>query len=303
VFEPGSVNKVITLSAALEEGLFRPQSVLRVPDALPVSTHVYRDHDPHPPTDWTVSDILVNSSNTGTILIAKRLGKERIDAYLRAFGFGRPTGVGFPGESSGLLLDPDEWVGTSIGSVPIGNGLAVTAVQMLGAYNVIANDGVYVAPKLVRATIDGEGRSHPGPTSAPRRVVSSQTAEQLRAMLAEAVSSGTGTEAAVDAYTVAGKTGTARKPSLTHRGYEPGAYMSSFAGFLPAEDPRLSVIVVLDEPVPIFGGVVAAPVFSQLAAYALRQYRIPPAPADLPDVPEPRGPGTTLCSRNELPTP
>lgn len=276
VYEPGSVNKVITIAAALEEGVVRPTTVLTVPWSLPVADHVFHDHDPHPPVRWSVTDILANSSNIGTIMIGQKLGRQRIDRYLRAFGLGAKTGLGFPGESAGLLLDPKRWSGTSIGTVPIGQGLAVTALQMLVAYNTIANGGVRVAPRLVKATIDSRGREVPAPPAPRHRVVSEQTARQLTAMLAEVVRAGTGTAAAIDGYVVAGKTGTARKPLEGARGYKPGAYVATFAGFVPAQSPRLSAIVVLDEPTPIYGGLTAAPVFAQVAKYALRLLRIPP---------------------------
>jgi cell division protein FtsI (penicillin-binding protein 3) len=274
VYEPGSVNKVITIAAALEEGLVEPDTTLSVPDHLRVADHVFSDHDPHPLKQWTVTDIMATSSNIGTIMIGKQLGKTRLDAYLRKFGLGSKTGLGFPGEPRGLLLDPKKWSGTSIGTVPIGQGLAVTALQMLDAYNTVANGGVLVTPKLVKATVDGDGTQAPTPASPARRVVSQKTADQVKHMLTEVVKVGTGTEAAIDGYTVAGKTGTARKPYKG--GYKQGAYLATFAGFVPAENPRLSAIVVLDEPAQMYGGLVSAPVFAKVAQYGLRLFRIPP---------------------------
>ena len=278
VYEPGSVNKLITIAAALEENLVEPDTTLSVPDRLPVADHVFSDHDPHPVKQWTVTDIMATSSNIGTIKIGQQLGKHRLDAYLRKFGFGSKTGLQFPGEPRGLLLDPDDWSGTSIGTVPIGQGLAVTALQMLDAYNAVANGGVLVAPKLVRATVDGDGEQRLTPPSNRRRVVSTETARQVTAMLAEVVAEGTGTAAAIDGYTVAGKTGTARKPLPTggYRDAQGYHYIATFAGFVPAENPRLSMIVVLDEPVQMYGGLVSAPVFSKVAQYGLRLFRIPP---------------------------
>ena len=211
-------------------------------------------------------------------MIGQKLGKDRIDKYLRAYGFGSKTDLNFPGESAGLLLPPDKWYGTSIGTVPIGQGVAVTAVQMLAAYNTVANDGVYVAPKLVKATLDADGKQHATPPSERHRVVSAKTADAVTAMLGEVVRVGTGKLAAIDGYTVAGKTGTARKPLDGGRGYKVGAYVSSFAGFVPAEKPALTAIVILDEPTPIYGGTVSAPVFAQIARYGLREFRIPPPP-------------------------
>ena len=281
VFEPGSVNKVITISAALEEGLVEPDTTTRVPDHLQVSDHLFSDDHSHPADPMTVTDILAKSSNIGTIGLAEQLGKDRIDHYLRAFGFGKRTALNFTNESPGILLDPDKWSGTSIGSIPIGQGIAVTAMQMLSAYNVIANDGVYVEPRLVEATVDAKGVRTPVPFDAGHRVVSEKTARQVRQMLVAAVEDGTGKKAIVPGYTVGGKTGTARKPQDTGT-YKDLAghyhYVAAFTGMVPAENPELSIIVVIDEPTAtIYGGSAAAPVFANLASFALSRFRIPPA--------------------------
>jgi cell division protein FtsI/penicillin-binding protein 2 len=292
VYEPGSVNKMITIAGALEENLYRPSDELTVPSTIKVADHVFKEHDPHPTEQWSITDIMANSSNVGSIMIGQKLGKNRLDHYMRAFGFGKKTDIEFPGESAGILLDPAKYSGTSMGTMPIGQGVAVTAVQMLAAYNTIANDGVYVSPKLVKATIDTDGKRRDEPPSEQRRVVSSRTAKQVTAMLNEVVRVGTGTNAAIDGYTVGGKTGTARKPLEDARGYKPGAYMSSFAGFVPSERPELTAIVILDEPTPIFGGIVAAPVFAEIMRYGLRQFRIPPpAPVAPPAAVPPSSPG------------
>lgn len=280
VFEPGSVNKVITIAAALEEGLVEPDSTRVVPDRYQVSDHEFSDDHRHPTEPMTVTDILAKSSNIGTIMLGQELGKERIDQYLRSFGFGSPSALDFPNESGGILLDPDKWSGTSIGSIPIGQGIAVTAMQMLSAYNVIANDGLYVAPRLVDATVAPDGTRSEITSHDARRVVSPETAAEVRAMLVEAVESGTGTNAQVPGYSVGGKTGTARKPQDTGT-YQDRAgnyhYMAAFTGMVPAEDPELSIIVVIDEPTTtIYGGSAAAPVFADLARFALSRFRIPP---------------------------
>jgi cell division protein FtsI (penicillin-binding protein 3) len=279
VYEPGSVNKVITVAAALEEGLVTPSTELTVPDSLQVSDHLYTDHDPHPTESYSVTRILTESSNIGTIKLAQMLGKDRFDSYLRRFGFGETTALDFPNEAAGVLLAPQDYNGTSMGSIPIGQGIAVTAMQMLEAYNILANDGVYVPPKLVLETVDSDGGRHPVASGATRRVVSETTAEQMREMLVNVVAEGTGTRGGITGYSVAGKTGTARKP-LPEGGYgAPGSYryIANFAGFVPAEKPELSIIVVIDEPAgDIFGGTVAAPVFADLAQYGLRLFRIPP---------------------------
>ena len=282
VYEPGSVAKLVTVAGAIEEGVVAPDAVMQVPGSIRVGDHTFTEHDPHPTEAWSVTDIVANSSNVGTIMIAKKLGKQRFDKALRDFGFGTKTGLDAPGESAGILMDPSDYTGTSMGSFPIGQGIATTPVQVLAAYNAVANGGAYVAPKLVKATVGPDGAQHPSKPSDTRRVVSAQTAAEMTRMLTEVVRVGTGNLAAVDGYAVAGKTGTARKPNVGKRGYEEGAYVSSFAGFVPAEDPRLSALVVLDQPTPIFGGLVAAPVFADLARYALRELRIPPPTVPLP---------------------
>jgi len=283
VYEPGSVAKLITVAGAIEDAKVRPDQTLTVPNAIQVGDHLYKENEPHPTEEWSVTDIVANSSNVGTIMIGRQLGKERFDSYLRAFGFGAPTGLGDPGESAGILANPADYTATSMGSFPIGQGIAVTAAQMLAAYNAVANGGAYVAPRLVRATVGPDGVQRPTPSAEPRQVISRQTAAEMTKMLTEVVRVGTGTLAAVDGYTVAGKTGTARKPLVGKRGYEEGAYVSSFAGFVPAEMPQLTAMVILDQPTPIFGGLVAAPVFSDLARYALGELRIPPPAGGLPE--------------------
>jgi cell division protein FtsI (penicillin-binding protein 3) len=276
VYEPGSVNKMITVSAALEERVARPADTLVVPDHLNVADATFHDAEPHATESMTVGRVVAESSNVGTIMIAQRLGRDRIDRYLRAFGLADPTDLRFPGESGGIMPAPADWSGTSIATVPVGQGVAVTALQMLGAYNTIANGGVYVAPSLVRRVVDAKGRPHDTRHPPPRRVVSETTAAEMTTMLQQVVTDGTGRAAAVPGYTVAGKTGTAQKPRSDGAGYKEGAYLATFAGFLPAQSPRLSAIVVLDEPTPIFGGLVSAPVFSQVAGRGVRLLSVPP---------------------------
>jgi cell division protein FtsI (penicillin-binding protein 3) len=289
VYEPGSVNKLVTISAALQSGAVTPDERFIVPDSKMVDGSQFRDAEPHPVENWTTTDILANSSNIGTINIAERLGKDRLNQFLRAYGFGQMTSLNYPGESAGLLLDPRKWSGTSIATVPIGQGVAVTAVQMLAAYNTIANGGTYVAPKLIAGTMDGKGKQHPTPPSARHQVVSPDVARAMTTMLGEVVRIGTGTTAAIDGYTVAGKTGTARIPLVGARGYQEGVYASSFAGFVPAERPSLTGIVIIDGTAQ-FGATTAAPVFAQIARYGLREFRIPPQP------PQPPPPGVPLAT-------
>jgi cell division protein FtsI (penicillin-binding protein 3) len=279
VFEPGSVSKVVTLGAVVEEDVAEPEDVMAVPDSLRVGPKTFTDSSSHPTKPMSVAEVLGQSSNVGTIMLARELGEERVGEYLRHFGFGEPTGLNFPGETAGLIPPVEDWASTSIGSIAIGQGIAVNAVQMLGALNVVANDGVRAQPRLVRSVVDPSGEEHPVAVAEGARVVSGETAVEMTAMLKAAVSDGTGLNAQVEGYTVAGKTGTARKPSTEFRGYEPGAYISVFAGFVPAEDPQLSIIVILDEAHPYYGGVVSAPVFAEIAEYGLRLLSVPPTAA------------------------
>lgn len=274
VYEPGSTNKVITVAGALEEGLVDPGTGFVVPDHLTIADHTFTDHDPHPTETWSVEKILVESSNIGSILIGQKLGQERLEEYLRKFGFGSGSGLGFPGESAGIL--PSEWWATSMGTVPIGNGLAVTTLQMVDVYATIANGGVWREPQLVRATVDAEGDRHDVDPGVSRRVITEHTATQMREMLANVVYEGTGTQANIPGYIVAGKTGTARKPIEGGRGYYEGKHIASFAGFAPVDDPKLAAIVVIDEPNATYGGVVAAPTFSRVMRHALRIEGVPP---------------------------
>jgi cell division protein FtsI (penicillin-binding protein 3) len=276
VYEPGSVNKVITASAALEEGVVGLDEVLPVPDHWRVADHVFHDSHPHPTTRMTITDIVSQSSNVGTIQVAQRLGPDLLDGYLRRFGFGSPTGVGFPGEADGILMPADRWWGTSIGTIPIGQGIAVTPLQMVSVYATVANGGVRVQPTLVRGTIDPQGTFHRAPPPDRRWVVSPETAEQVTGMLAQAVRTGTGMEARIPRYWVAGKTGTARKPLEGMLGYS-DKYVASFLGFLPAGDPELVVAAILDEPTTVYGGVASAPLFREVARFAVAHYNIPPA--------------------------
>lgn len=296
VYEPGSVMKGPVFSGAIEDGLVSPSTRFSVPGQLSVGGSTFHDAEPHGVESLSTTDILAQSSNVGTIGIAEMMGKQRIENYLRAFGFGSLTGVRFPGESPGLLINPSKWSGTSIADVPIGQAEAVTPLQVLDAYNTIANGGVSVTPRLVRATVDPDGAVKPVPIEPGHRVVSSRTAQEMTGMLEQVVQSpqGTGMAAAIPGYTVAGKTGTAQKPLAHERGYQPGAYMATFVGFVPAEQPAVTAIVVLDQPTPIFGGAVAAPVFSQAAKDALRQLEISPAPGSAQSPVIPSGPSAQV---------
>ncbi|HVE98388.1 MAG TPA: penicillin-binding protein 2 [Mycobacteriales bacterium] len=285
VYEPGSVNKVITAAAALESGLVTPTSTIVVPPSVRVADKTFRDVHSEGTQRMTFTGVIAKSSNVGTITVAQQLGRERLYEYLRKFGFGERTGVRFPGESAGLLPPPKQWSGSQAGTIPIGQGVSATSLQIASVYATVANGGVRVTPSVVRGSRDGGGRLDPAPAPRRQRVVSAQTAEQLARML-EAVTNegGTATAARIEGYRVAGKTGTARK--VGSNGRYNGRYISSFVGFAPADAPRLVVSVSLDEPGVIFGGVVAAPVFQKVMGFALGTLGIPPT-GRLPGPPVP----------------
>jgi cell division protein FtsI (penicillin-binding protein 3) len=274
-YEPGSTNKVITIASALENHTIQPDEQFDVPAHITIGGAPFDDDEWHPESMWSIRQILPASSNVGTIKIAATLGQSRLERSLREFGLGVRTAVAFPGESYGTLQAPDQGDPTIMGSLPIGYGVNVTAAQMLGVYMTIANDGVTRPLRLVDGTIDAAGNRHRARSMPSRRVISTGTADILNDLMRDVVTKGTGVEAKIPGYTVAGKTGTARKqPYSRHR------YMASFAGFAPAEAPRFAAVVVLDEPrTKIYGGAVAAPVFSKIMQAALRQERVPPTVA------------------------
>ncbi|HEX3459366.1 MAG TPA: penicillin-binding protein 2 [Acidimicrobiales bacterium] len=275
VYEPGSVFKLVTFSSALQNKVISPSQTFSVPNSLSIGTYTFHDAEAHGTQTMSASDILDQSSNIGTIEIASALGETRLLDQISNLGFGKPTGLNFPGESQGLIPGASAWTGSSIGSTPIGQNDAVTAQQLLDAYNAVANGGVLVQPRLVRGTVSSSGAMAPAAPATSRRVIDPTTNAELTTMLEGVVTGGTGTAAAIDGYTVAGKTGTAQIPDPSHLGYIPGAFYGSFVGFAPAQNPVLSAVVVLDHPTPIYGGAVAAPVFSTIMEYALHHYGIP----------------------------
>ncbi|MDQ2985016.1 MAG: penicillin-binding protein 2 [Actinomycetota bacterium] len=268
-YEPGSTFKVVTISGALSEGLVSPLTRFTLPYEIQVADRRIHDAEPRGTETMTVAHILSHSSNVGVITVAKLLGKDRLLSWVSRFGFGHKTKIDYPGESQGIL--PSYWSGSSIGNVPIGQGIAVTPMQVASAYATVANGGVWIQPHLVDHV--GGGVRKP----APRRVVITPlVAAQVRAMLQNVVAEGTGTEAAIPGYTVAGKTGTAAKPD-PRGGYSDSRYVASFVGFVPATRPRLVVLVAVDEPRgAIWGGVVAAPAFQQIAKFNLQYLEVPP---------------------------
>ncbi len=285
-YEPGSVFKLVTFSAALEDRVITPDTMFTVPDQIQLAGSTFHDAEYHPTEQLSATQILAQSSNIGTSEVARMLGESRLLAQVQNLGFGKTTALRFPGESRGLTASAAQWKATNYVSLPIGQVDAVTAMQVLDAYNAMANGGVMVQPRLVRGTISPEGQIQPAAPSPSRRVISGSVDAELTKMLEAVVNGGTGTSAAIPGYSVMGKTGTAQIAG--RGGYIPGAYMASFVGSAPAQHPVLSAIVVLDRPTPIFGGSVAAPVFAQIMSYALHRYGIPTsssAPNQTPTTP------------------
>lgn len=281
-FEPGSTFKVVTVSAALETGMVTPRTRYTLPDTIEVADRVISDAVPRGTEEFTVSEIISRSSNVGTITLALGLGRTKLAEWIEKFGFGRPTGIEYPGETEGIVVPPELWSGSTIGNVPIGHGIAVTPLQMAQVYGAIANDGVAMPPRLVESVAGEEPKPVEG-----SRIVSEETAAAVTRMLRGVVSAGSGVEAAVPGYRVAGKTGTAAKPDPIEGGYSDTRYVASFAGFAPADNPRFVVLVTVDEPSgTIWGGTAAAPAFREIATFALQYLRVPPdVPAELPVAP------------------
>ena len=279
VFEPGSTNKTITAAAALQHGVVTPRTETIVPDNLPLCPEkTFHDSHSHAPELMTFADIVAKSSNVGTIMAARDLGKDRLYQAEVDFGYGRRSGVDLPGESPGIVRAAKDWYCTDLGTNAIGQGVAVTVLQMASVYATVANHGVLRAPTVLRGTVDARGRLAKADRRPGRRVLSARTAKTLSKILEGVVEEGgTGTAAALDEWRVAGKTGTARKPDPNRRGYLPGAYVGSFIGFAPAERPQVVVAVVIDQPTRgYYGGSVAAPVFKEVASSALRRLGVVP---------------------------
>ena len=281
VYEPGSVNKVITAAAALQAGIVTPQTVIEVPPTYRVADKVLHDAEVHGTEHLTFAGVLAKSSNIGTVKVAQQVGPDRIYAMMRAFGFGDRSGLGLPGESKGIIPVPADWSGTSIANIPIGQGISVNAIQVASVYATLANGGVRVQPSILKSTRDSAGHMTPAAAPAQRRVVSAAVAADIRAMLESVVSEqGTAPLAAIPGYRVAGKTGTAQRVATSgpRSGFYDGTYTSSFIGMAPTDAPRFVTAVVLQGTGAkgYFGGQVAAPLFSKIMGFALRSYDVAP---------------------------
>ena len=278
-FEPGSIMKPLTFSAVIDAGVASTESVRKVADEIHVHDSDFSDWFDHDETEWSVSDILFRSSNVGTILWAQEIGPSLLHNKLQKFGIGRKSELNFPGEANGILLPVEKWSGTSLPTIAIGQGVSVTPVQMLTAYATIANRGLKPAPTLIRGVGDTVEMTVNPLNNQPERIIEPRTAESLVEIIETVVSSGTGRNAQIPGYRVAGKTGTAWKPQLGGYGEEEEdrRYVVSFAGFFPVDEPEIVALVVVDEPSASFdsGGKAAAPIFADFARFAARQLRIP----------------------------
>jgi cell division protein FtsI (penicillin-binding protein 3) len=285
VFEPGSVMKGVTLSAAIEEGVAKPDTVLSVNGHIDAGDRVVTDAHDHAPIDWTVTGILAKSSNVGAIMLAREVGNEKLEHYLRAFGLGKTTGIELPGESAGILQDSADWTGSRAANVPIGQGVSVTTLQMASIYQTIANGGVRIEPRIVKSLTAPGGRVTKAPDPASARVISKATADQMAYMLEAVVGpKGTAPLGQIEGFRVAGKTGTAQRANPECNCYEGGGYVTTFVGFAPADDPQYVVAVDLERPTSSAeGGQVAAPVFADIMRYALTADGVVPSGTPRPD--------------------
>jgi cell division protein FtsI/penicillin-binding protein 2 len=272
-YEPGSTFKAITVAGALEDGKVTPDTSFNLPPQITLYDRTIKNAEDRGWATMTTSEILAKSDNVGAITIGQRLTGRRFDYYVRKFGFGSPTGTDLPGEERGLVLPYSKYSGSSMGNLPIGQGELVTPMQITQFYGAIANGGILRTPHIVRR-VDGRLQAQ----TAGRRVMSAKTAAALRDMLKGVLKpGGTASLVTIPGYTLAGKTGTANKVDPITKTYSETNYIASFVGFVPADDPKLLISIMVDEPHgAIYGGEVAAPAFGQIASFALRYEKIEP---------------------------
>jgi cell division protein FtsI (penicillin-binding protein 3) len=285
VYEPGSTGKVMTIAAAIEEKKITPETVLTIPDKLKRSTKVFKDHEPHPTQRLTTAGILAASSNTGSIKIGEMLSNGKLYDYLTKFGIGTKTGSGLPGESRGILPKVADWSGTTAPTVAFGQGYSVTAMQATSVFATIANEGVRVSPTVIAGTSDSSGNYTPTAARESVRVISPETAAQMRLMMESVVSaSGTAPSAAIPGYRVAGKSGTAQRIDDTCGCYR--GYTASFIGFAPADKPAYVISVTIQDPKGMhWGGYLGGPVFKKVMSFVLQSKGIAPTGAVVNPVP------------------
>ena len=272
IYEPGSIFKLVTVSGALADGLVKPTTRFTLASSLTLYDRTINESHDRGTVTYSVREILQWSSNVGAVTIGMKMGQGRLLKWMDAFGFAKPTGIDFPGEAAGIVPPADQWSGTTIVNVPMGQGIAVTPLQMAVAFSTVANNGVAVKPRLVAqvgTTVYDKVEDH--------RVLPAAVARDVRSMLATAVAEGTGAKAQIPGYEVAGKTGTAEKALPHGGGYSKTDYVASFIGMVPADHPRLVVLVAVDSPrTSIYGGDIAAPAVQKIMRFALQQLEIAP---------------------------
>lgn len=287
VYEPGSVHKILTAAALVDAGKVTPRTRMRLPAELEIGQDSIKDWFDHGQLRLTFAGVIAKSSNIGTAIAAAQLSPEQMYGYLQGFGLGRPTDLGMPGETRGLLPEPSTWQPIRQATIAFGQGLSVNAVQMTTAISAIANDGEYVEPSVIKGTVDGDGDLTPLEQPDTRQVVSPEAASSVAKMMEMVTAeNGTAPVAAIEGYRVAGKTGTAQRVDPDGGGYATGGFTVSFGGFVPADDPELVTYVVLQKPsANVGGGSGAGPVFADITSYALQKYGIPPTGTRSPKLP------------------
>lgn len=283
-FEPGSVNKIVTAAAAIEDGLTRPDEVLQVPGSITMAGATVKDAWDHGVAPYTTTGVFGKSSNVGTLMLAQRVGEDRYADMLQKFGLGQRTEVGLPGESAGSVPARDQWSGGTFANLPIGQGLSMTLLQMTGMYQAIANDGLRIPPRIVSATVGRDGTRTETPQPDGVQVVSPETARTVRDMFRSVTQNdtgdqrGTGVQAGIEGYQVSGKTGTAQQVDPNCKCYSNSSYWITFAGIAPADDPRYVIGIMLDAPTRSAdgsGGQSAAPLFHSIASWMLQRDAVP----------------------------
>lgn len=289
-FEPGSIAKIMTAAAAIEEKKTTPDEVLKVPGSIEMAGVTVRDAWEHGVAPYTTTGVFGKSSNVGTLMLAERVGQEKMYEYFRKFGVGQAADVGMPHEAAGYMPEFSQWSGGTFANLPIGQGMSMNLLQMASIYQTIANDGVRVQPRLIKSITNSDGEDVPQPVQSETRAVSAETANTVRAMFQSVtqgdpngVQNGTGAAAAVEGYQIAGKTGTAQQIDPDTGAYSNSNYWITFAGIAPADNPRFVVAIMLDNPQRGTeegggGGGSAAPTFHNIASWLMDHYNVPPSP-------------------------
>jgi len=277
-YEPGSTIKSLTAAAVIDKGLFTPDSMFRLPPTLKVAGRTIHESHGRAAVNWSLTQIVTNSSNVGAVKVGMRLGKEGLYDYFSRFGLTEATGIDYPGEARGWLPEPALWSASSIANIPFGQGVSATPLQLTRAVGALANGGELVTPHFLMDIPQDPALK---PVWPRRRAITAEAARATTQILKEVVTNGTGTSAAVAGYAVAGKTGTAQIALPNGRGYAKGTYIASFIGYLPADDAQVLIAVKLDEPSKsIYGGTVAAPLFSSLGQFSVAHLKIPPSSSE-----------------------